>query len=347
MLSCDRFSRSFEIPPEVTFEGFVETFVREASEHLRARDISAIMSYYTDGYVNNHQDKTDMVAFYTRDWTAEAEISVTAIRNTSKRFALRISDPGIDVDVAWEDTAGIVSNTIRWIGDGVFETEPVALVLLAEVFTALTCRFCPLYVDKLAELSEIYSSELIYIKYHIGDSLRVEDDFSRERTYYSSQSQPTIIFQGQTKLTNTNAATINSFDEIVADFLSMEPEMTISDLTFSLADRVITGAVTLSFDDIDISDLYLMMAVYQETTDAMMIFASPGNPRKPATHVVRGRAFQPLVALASSGRVSFEFTSEQYIATDSYLVVWVQRMADINAMGGNDKVLNAVKVKIK
>ena len=70
-------------------------------------------------------------------------------------------------------------------------------VMLAELFTATWCGFCPYATDAINKLAEEYGSSLAVLQYHPQDP----DPFGNEETdariaSYGIDGYPTMIFDG-------------------------------------------------------------------------------------------------------------------------------------------------------
>lgn len=87
---------------------------------------------------------------------------------------------------------------------GATTTTTVAHVVLAEVFTATWCVWCP-YADKGVErlASEEGVDKLVVLEYHISDAYSVTGNSSRA-SYLGIQGYPTVVFDGTAKKVGAN-----------------------------------------------------------------------------------------------------------------------------------------------
>jgi hypothetical protein len=198
---------------------------------------------------------------------------------------------------------------------------------------------CPNVSNALSDIADAFPDNFIYLKYHTAnDSLALYDNFLLERTYYDLPTvQPITIFQGQTIILGGTQANIERYPQIVSDLLSQEAEITLEILESSVTGRSVSGIVALNFYALDTTNLYLYVVVYEKETTAPYIF----QPALNAKNVVRGRHSQPLTNIVSGQRVNFTLETQRHLAHDTYIVVWVQRIADINRFSPTDRILNA------
>jgi thiol-disulfide isomerase/thioredoxin len=215
--------------------------------------------------------------------------------------------------------------------------------------TALTCSNCHIATDKLKEVADLYPAEVIYIKYHQNDLLGIPPragSFPEEFGYYNINAQPTLVFQGQRIMLGTSLQLLDSYLPTIQQFLKQTPEVFLEIKESNIEDKIITAQVELTFNDIDIQNLYLQYVVYKKGELPPYTFAGSGQL---PTDVVRGRGHEKLIDTAPIMTIDFTVESVETIpeSNDYYLVVWVQRMINTNAFSGNaDKVLNVIKHKL-
>ena len=341
IVSCDRFERDFK--PQITIQEFVQIFNTNSTNYLKNNNISAIMNYFSDDYLNNGIIKNDISAYFISiNWTQEALINITPYSSAGKLFAynFNIKDTGNSIDTTWVDYLKFESGKYIWSGNQTQAIENPKQVVLAQAMTALNCPSCPYSEQKLHFLETLYPNSFIFLEYHFFDSLSVYNNFNDERIYYNITSTPMVVFQGQTKIAGGTQASLDLYQPVVESFLNQDAEINIKNLEFTVENNTVTGSVVLNFDQIKTDNLYIHYAIYEKETTAMNYI------NEPASHVVRARGKHLLENLQNNSQINFELTSTKYLDSDTYLVIWVQRMMNLNSQHENDKIFNAIKQKL-
>jgi len=337
IFGCDRFERDF-----MTVDEFVDEFRITAGNALRENNIPLFMSFFSDSYLNNGIDRDSLAYFIAdREWSEETLMIVSPAIGSRTRFSMTVQDNGFVH--RWSDVLRLESGRYIWYGNQLNHLEP-RQVVLAQVFTALQCINCPNASDALHAISEVFPDNFIYLKYHVDrDSLSLYDSFADERRYYNANVQPIVVFQGQRRIMGGTPAQTGQYAQIVQDLLIQEAAISMDDLRHSVNNRTITGSVVLNYAALNTNNLYLFYAVYEkETTAYYQVGPSAGML---ATNVVRGRGSQPINPV-SGQRIHFELEAQRYLDDDTYLVVWVQSIEDINSQSPQDAILSAVRVKL-
>ena len=340
VIACDRFEREFE-----TVDEFRENFTVSATNYLRNDDIESLMTFYSDMYKNNGVSKDSLATiFASRNWSEQAEIIVTSIPGQRTRFNIEVRDS--EFTVSWSDVIRLEAGNYIWYGN---QMEPIEArqVVIAQVFTALHCANCPNASEALHTIAMAFPYNFIYLKCHVGgDSLSNYSNFREESVYYSSSDripQPTVVFQGQTTIIGGTSAQTERYPQVVQDFIAQDAAIVVNDLKHSVNNRTITGSVVLNFTTLNPENLYLYYVVYEKETTATY----ESRPTMHAGNVVRARGSQPLNNLWDGQRIDFEFESTRHLGDDTYLVVWVQRIQDINRRSDSDAILNAIRQKLR
>jgi thiol-disulfide isomerase/thioredoxin len=339
-VSCDRFDNDF--PVRMTESEFLEIFEETATNYLRENDISKVMSFFANDYLNLGITKSDLFDFFLdKEWSPVADIVVSNISSSNriKAFNLSVTDNEADVDSTWVDFLENRNGHFLWVGNRQMPREPIEQVVLAQSFTGLWCPTCPDASGRLHTIESIYPDNFIFIDYHINDALAIYSNFAEERSYYNNiNNLPTVVFQGQAIVRN-----LNIFQTTVEAILAVETEITFEDLEFSVENRDITGSIKIVFNPdnppVSIENLYLYALIYQHEVPG---FVYTTDPSKTASRVVRGRSRVPIEYLQSNQTLEFSVTSLFDITDDSYLVVWIQQMAGASLASG-DRILNVVR----
>jgi hypothetical protein len=329
----------------IAVEEFLVFFQEEATNYLRDNDIDNVLCFFSDDYLNSGITKDDLADFFNSiSWSPEAIIEVSSARNRNTSYTISVLDAVSDVDSTWVDYVEYTNEQFLWVGN---KQTMIELVVLAQSFTALSCRFCPDASGRLHEIESIYPDNFIFIDYHNGDSLSVYNNFAEEVTYYRDSigqlNMPTVVFQGQTIIRGAGS-NINRYLPTVQTLLAVEPEIGIQIIEHSVVNRDITGSVKIVFNPdkppTSSDNLYLYYLVYQrEVPGAIYQY----DTSKTASRVVRARGSVPIVSLESDQVIQFSLASTKHLTQDTFLLVWVQKIADIGTWSADDKILNAVR----
>ena len=109
-------------------------------------------------------------------------------------------------------------------------------IVLAELFTATWCGYCPHATNAINKLAEEHKPNLVVLQYHPQGS----DPFGNDETdarisYYGVDGYPTMIFDGTLWDVGGSANTYNSYKRIIESELMLPAEVAIS-LTGTLQD---------------------------------------------------------------------------------------------------------------
>jgi hypothetical protein len=346
--ACDRFDNTFT--PRQTAEEFVNEFEGVATDYLKAGNINSLMSFYEDDYLNNGVTKDSIQTFYsTYEWTENAKINMERINSLSYTFS--VIDTTISVDKSWVDYIGFIGKQCRWVGNGLMDsTEPpeppetVKQIVLAQSLTYITCQYCPYAKRELKRLEEIYEGNFVFLAYDSRprEPFGFYNAFNEERTYWDNPEEPFVLFQGRRAESGANPATLNRYKDNIDYFRDQDAEIELNNLQFTVNGLQISGAVELNYSQLNEENLYLFYVVYEDHTTVNYQTSVEGEIIN-FGNVVIGRGKHLLEELYDGKEVGFELVSQTDLDTDTYLVVWVQRIENLNRIGTNDKVLNAVK----
>jgi len=137
--------------------------------------------------------------------------------------------------------AGTYTLTITGAGGGITHEASVVLtinyetttqrVVLAELFTATWCEFCPYATRAINELADEYgSSSLVVIQYHPNDGV---DPFGNNETearmsYYNVTAYPTMMFDGTISTVGGWTGAYDSYDATIQSELQQPSDVSIS-----------------------------------------------------------------------------------------------------------------------
>lgn len=345
LLACDRFKHDYQQLVTISQKEFEEIFVQQANAYLKNNNITSLMEFYSDNYLNSGMTKEDIKSYFlSKVWTDSVSLEIARNIDTKQSsYTIRLKDELISVDTTWTDHLQKVNNKWLWYGDRQGEVEVNKQVVLVQAFTNLRCQNCPQSEAKLKEIYLANPHNYIILKYHLGagDSLAgAYSHFSEERTYYNQNNPPVAVFQGQNVLVGASESVLNAYESVSNNLLSQEAQLDIEIDSYTVSAYYVSANINIDFKDVNQENLYLYYAVYEEETDAVNTYSN-----LKASNVVRARGRQTLIPGETS--VSFSLDSPKYIANDTFLVVWIQKIVDISAHNQEtDKIYNAVKQKL-
>jgi thiol-disulfide isomerase/thioredoxin len=173
-------------------------------------------------------------------------------------------------------------------------------MVLAELFTATWCGYCPYAVNAINELAEEYKPNLVVLQYHPQFS----DPFGTSETearisYYGVTGFPTMIFDGTQWDSGGSVNTYNSYKEIIENKLAVPAEVTIS-FTGTLQDFTADIAV---LNTIPQTSVKVRFVVYEKDIP----YDAP-NGEKIFTFTVRTILDEETVNLSAEQKVSIKRT---------------------------------------
>ena len=338
--ACDRYDQDYIVIP--TANAFVDNFNNMVPNALANNNISQVMSYYSPNYMNGGKSKSDMQNFYTKDWSDSVMVEITVLNADRLKYQLRIKDNGRSVDTTWVDFAKKIGSGFYWIGNQQGAPAIPKQKALLQVLTGTWCPNCPQAEAALHNIYQNIPNQMVYLEYHINDTLAVSGT-SNMAAYYGVQSAPTVIFQGKTIVSGTSNDALNSYQPIINGIITSDTEILLSNLTYTKNGNNLTGSVNITtLGDTNLENCYLKAVIYEKETTAL------NYEQEPCGNVVRAQTTVNLNAKAFRQSVDFEMTSTKGIANDAYVVVWVQKIANVNLFNETtDKILNCIESQIR
>ena len=171
-------------------------------------------------------------------------------------------------------------------------------VVLAELFTATWCGFCPYATNAINELAEELEPNLVVLQYHpqSGDPFGNSETDARI-SYYGVDGFPTMIFDGTLWDVGGSGSTYDSYKGIIESELMVPAEVTIS-FTGTMQDFTADVAVSNVISQLSAK---VRFVVYEKDIpyDAL-------NGEKIFTFTVREILNEEAVSLSAGQKVSIE-----------------------------------------
>jgi thiol-disulfide isomerase/thioredoxin len=154
--------------------------------------------------------------------------------------------------VVFTSTASDIASPAR-SDEGFLPTASSQRVVLAELFTATWCEFCPYATRAINELADEYgSNRLLVLQYHPNDGV---DPFGNNETdarmfsYYNVTGYPTMIFDGTIGTVGGWTGAYDSYNATIQSELQNPSDVSIS-LAGSLTDFTVNVTASSSFQSI-------------------------------------------------------------------------------------------------
>lgn len=344
-VSCDRFEHTFE--PEETLDLQAELFtpLQIAFNAVTEGDVTTVMAFYDEDYLHNGHEKSDRETFYLNllqqysglsfNVTLLAQQDITPEDTLSTvNWRLQVSDNAKQV-VADSTFFGekIIKRGSSWLlyGNRDYCCPPVTYKqrVVIESFTGVFCPSCPEVDILLHQLQENFPNNLSYLAYHYNDPL---DSGNLDVYSYYSAAQPTVVFQGETKIEGNQPGNDVFYNQLATQIAATDAKISLTNLDFSLSGTNLNGTVRLNLLDqtLDTTVLKLKYAVIDKLSETNYFGSTT-----PCRNVVLAKGTKSLLATDMDNSVSFNLLIDNLPAVynntlpnDSYLVIWVQVTPD-------------------
>lgn len=328
-VSCSRFDSEFElVDPQ---QDFVEPFTLALGE-ISTGGVEAVMSFYAGDYLYDGASKGDRRAYFEALQNSgidyQYEVSLQSFSQIQAHEAvadwiLKISVPDTRetiLDSTYTQDK-LVKRNGKWLLYG-NQKSPAGVtdkqMVLIESFTATWCSGCPEVADKLENLSNTYPNRIIYLKYHFQDAL--DSGNSELYAYYGQSTLPYSVFQGETKVSGSNANALAQYDLNSYHYMNQPARLKLENINYSISGDNLAANLKINTLGTPLmqENLRLRYAIIGSRTVTVA-----GTP-KTYHHVVLSKAYTDL-ALANLDEVqNFNLDVPDDLPEDASLVVFVQ-----------------------
>ncbi|MEA1972708.1 MAG: hypothetical protein U9N34_05380, partial [Candidatus Cloacimonadota bacterium] len=217
IFACDRFEH--EVYENENIEEMMTTFT-QALQTSEVDSLDTILDFYHPNYLNDAFAKTNMqdkfINFLNNYDSLSIEID-SYFQDLSINWTLygaEISDSkGIEKIESFSDFLIKEGSQYFFYGNQVSaapEYDGTKPMIIAQFSSATTCGNCPPAASKLDELKRIYGDQFIYLEY-LYDGPDFANVFLPFVQYYSMNSQPSTMFQGQFVAAGGSSEIISSY----------------------------------------------------------------------------------------------------------------------------------------
>lgn len=320
-ISCDRFKHEFSVEELTPFEYFVKSFIEDLIFGLKNNDIASILSYYSDDYLNNGEDKQDVENYLdslSNITTDSLEIQCEGIFEDSLKFSYSIFDGSVEIDTIFIEYVNQQGDSFQIIGNQYAPVEPQKV--LVELFTSTSCAGCPYCEDALHTLMDEYGDKFYYFEYHMFDELDI-GNLEIFNYYQIGGSLPTSIFQGQSKIIGGGPDSYQEYKNALLSFFETDASAVLDNLNYEIVSDTLSGTIQIDLiDDIIQDDLYLKYTLIEEVSSVNNYAGYP------CRQVVIAKDEEFVGDADFSNLIEFSLELPDNIPDDLILYVWLQTL---------------------
>ena len=338
--ACDRFEH--DVYSDANLEESFMEFDSSLST-ASAEDLSGIMNWYGDDYMNDLSTKFDIQLEYLSYFeeygdslTLHAEI-IEYWKTNRIEYELKGSLGRESFLITEKEDYLIMSEgSYIFYGNQVAPPplDPELPVVMVQYFTSTTCGNCPLVASLLEEMHNELGEQIVALEY-IYD----EDPaglFIPEALYYNAGSQPTSIVQGEYTIIGAGEASLAAYQSRYEQALAEPLIFRFTGLELAISGDTVTG--TLSWEELgELSgeNLQLRAVILEEEPDLHYISSSVYF----ANRVIGGAE---LDYNETSSIAEISVASGTALPAKFSLVVWLQDRVDDPSVSGAH-IYNVIK----
>ncbi len=322
--ACERFTKPEpETGPGIAeeIETYFQNDIKDALDSMTSGDVSSIMAFYSDSYLNQGLTKTDIENEFTalmQTVTAPFTVSIDVISedNLTVEWSFASVKEIPETDVLIENGDGYL-----FYGNQMEPPSEDKTVAFVEILTATWCPNCPELEHEIEALKATYGSSLSYVEYHYNDGL--SGDFSELQSWYNIYSAPTGVLQGSNIFVGSEEITLSQYDGIINTTVNTDATITFENFNYTLEAGKYT--VQLELDNpgsVAFDNLYLRYMFIEETS------ATNNYAGDPCKNVMLEQNRIALTDADFNGTYEFEHTVGSAMPDDAKLIILIQTMPE-------------------
>ncbi|MBW6515178.1 MAG: hypothetical protein K0B81_01005 [Candidatus Cloacimonetes bacterium] len=326
IIACDRFDNSFQPAEEdISYTEHLNLFSSTLFESLSENNISAVMNFYSEDYLNDGLTKSDVEIYFTQlaeIVTEDLSITIEDHDQAALSFRYRIEDSSASIDTLIVEYTLDKNAGYLLIGNQQTPEEPEEMRVLVELFTATWCPNCPYVEAALHDLKQLYGNRFYYIEYHIMDALDI-GNMDILNYYQLSTALPKSIIQGSMEIPTGSPNSYDEYNFAISSFLNQYAEFFFEDFNYAISDGNLSFQVRIATESLDLTDLQLKYALIEKETD---VNNAAGQPCR---NVVFYKDAVSLTPDMFNVLVTEDFILPEFSFTEPRLVVWLQTIEDV------------------
>ncbi|MDP8211443.1 MAG: hypothetical protein P9M05_11555 [Candidatus Stygibacter australis] len=338
--ACDRFDHDVYSNANLE-ESFME--FDSSLSTANAEDVSGIMNWYSDDYLNDAETKIDIEHEYLSyyfEYGDDLMLNAMILEYwKTNRIVFEIWGTLADstfVIAEKEDHFIISSGDYKFYGNQVSPPplNPELPVVMVQYFTATNCGNCPLVGTKLEEMHNELGEQIVVLEY-VNDE-DPGDTYMPEALYYGAGTAPTSILQGDYTIISASEASLAAYQSRYDQALSEPLIFRFTSLELATSGDTVIGTLTWEeLGELSGENLQLRSVLLEEEPDLHYI----DSPVYFANYVIGGAAID-YDGTSTSAEISV--TSGMPLPEKWSMVVWLQdRVANASANGAH--IYNVIK----
>jgi len=339
--ACDRFDH--DVYSDANLEASFMEFDNSLST-ASADDLSGIMNWYSEYYLNDKETKSDIeheymsyFGEYGDSLTLQAEI-IEYWKTNRIEYELRGS-LGKDSFLIAEKEDYLIKNDGNYIfyGNQVAPPplNPEKPVVMVQYFTSTTCGNCPLVATLLEEMHNELGEQIVALEYIYDED--PANIFMPEAIYYNAGSQPTSIVQGDYTIIGSGEASLAAYQSRYEQALAEPLIFRFTRLELALTGNTVTGTLTWEeLGELTGENLQLRAVLLEEEPDLHYISA----PSVYFANRVIGGAEMDYDGTSATATISVN--SGIPLPSKFSMVVWLQDKVDDPSVSGAH-IYNVIK----
>ncbi len=301
---------------------FFEEEILPAIEQISESDVSSIMAFYCDDYLNNGSVKSDVeqeyIDFLSNGNVVQFSMHVTIVNEEQMKVSWSFcqTETMKRIDYLMEN-----GDSFLFYGDQQQLPPTETTKAFIEVLTATWCPNCPELEHKIEEMKETYGNDLFYVEYHYNDNL--SGDFSDIQSWYNIYSAPTGVLQGTNIFVGSESTTLNQYNNIISSITATNADIVLNNLEYTHEGDKYSFSIDIDNPGmVDTEDLYLRYLIVEDTSSSLN---NAGNPCK---NVMLEQNKIALSDVDFYGTYEFDHTLLNTLPEDAKIIIFVQTMPE-------------------
>ena len=329
--SCDRFDNNFKI--EISLSEKIETFFitfQDTLSLLNSNNISNIMNFYHEDYLNNGVTKSDVEEFYNSIFALADSVEITSeLENSDENLNIswrlvvkNTSSEAVLLDSLISDKLTETVNGYLFYGNQYTPPSANKQKVLVQLFTGTWCPNCPYAEEALFELSQEMSDTFYFLELHIQDELAIGSNYDI-MNYYGVGSLPSAVFQGQNLLVGANENIIDVYRNAIQNFANLDAAASLKNVEYQIDGIYLNGSVQIELEESVLQEnLFLKFSLVEIVSDVL------NNAGAPCRQVVRANDELELSEIDLNEPVSFSFQTTSHLPSDAKFYLWLQTIEE-------------------
>ena len=316
-------------PPSVEIETFFITF-QDTLSRLNPNNISNIMNFYHDDYLNNGVTKSDVEEFYNSIFALADSVEISSeFENSDDNLTISWNllvknslTESVLIDSLITDKLIENRNGYLFYGNQITPPSAEKQKVLVQLFTGTWCPNCPYGEDALFDLSQELGDSFYFLEVHIQDELALGSNYDL-MNYYGIGSLPTAVFQGQTSINGANENVIDIYRNAIQNFTDLDAAANLKNIEYQIDGVHLNGTVQIGLTEaVSQQNLFLKYSLVEVTSDIL------NNHGSPCRQVVMANDELDLSTSDLNVPLQFDFQVPVSLPSDAKFYLWLQTVEE-------------------